>query len=228
MGKTQGEILEDVRSRVNEVTSHHWLDTELRRWINDAVRDIARRTESLLADPATIVCTAGVAEYLMPADLIRVHIVSYNPGDGRTINLEYLDMNNLISNVGPWQTTEGTPTIYALWGTVPTLKIRLYPVPTQASTLTVYYYYVPADLAIADASDAGTTLSVPEGWEDLIATYAEYRAYRKDADPRWQEAKGLFDEALLDLNTTAQRWTDAGGLITTGTNSVPQWLYGMD
>lgn len=224
MGKTQAEILEDVRSRVNEATSHHWTDEELRRWINDGARDIARRTESLLAPAATINCTAGVQEYTLAADVVRVHIVQYNPGDGRSIPLDYVDLNNLMAMTGPWADTEGTPVMYALWGTAPLLKIRLYPVPTQTSTLTVYYYQLPPDLAI-DGSDQGETILVPEGWWDLLATYAEYRALRKDHDARWQEAKALYDEALLDLNATAQRWADAAGVVSTGSAAVPAWLY---
>lgn len=225
MGKTQGELLTDVRSRVNEATAHHWDDTELRRWINDAVRDMARRTECILAAPATIVCVAGTAEYTAPIDAVRLHMIEYNPGDGRAIKLEYMDRNNLSSAAGPWLTTEGTPLAYSLWGVVPTLKIRLYPVPTQASTMTVFYYKVPADLATATNADAAVVVNVPEGWSDLVATYAEYRAYRKDADPRWQDALGLYNEALLDLNATAQRWVDEAGVISTGTSHVPGWLW---
>ena len=113
--------------------------------------------------------------------------------------------------------------MFTLWGYPPQLKIVLYPKPGLAGTLTVYYYKVPDDLA-TDGSAASTTLSVPNGWEDLVYEYVTYLALRRDRDPRWQEAKAAYDEkltAMLDLTT---RWSDQSGSITPSGLMVPDWL----
>ena len=44
---TQATYLTNIRNKLDETTSGQWSDAELRTWINEAARDIARRTESL-------------------------------------------------------------------------------------------------------------------------------------------------------------------------------------
>lgn len=99
MPKTQGELLIDVRERLDEVgTGHQWEDGEIRRWINDGARDIARKCETLLAT-ANITGVAGTQTYAMPTNVIRVHRVEWKAtGDSAIYPLEYRDYNNADSS----------------------------------------------------------------------------------------------------------------------------------
>lgn len=223
---TQSELLLVVRERLDEATEHQWNDDELRRLINEGAKDIARKTESLL-DRDDITAVAGTQEYTMSTDTIRVNRVEWRPdGDDQVYPLEYRDFNNAD---GVWWTgqiqTEGTPVIYTMWGFPPSLKLIAYPTPSVAGVFKVYYYRLPVELAV-DGSDSGTTVEIPEGWDDVVADYAEFRALRKDRDPEWQTAKAIYDEHVLDLNATSRRWTDQAGMIVAGTSFVPSWLYG--
>lgn len=218
---TLADIRTDVRSHLDEATARQWTDTELNRWINEAARDIARRSESLQVTE-DVTAVVDQQEYTLPTDVIRLYRVEWRPDAGGGIyTMEYRDFNSMDSVWWSQQATgSGYPVWFTLWGYPPSLKLTVYPKPSQAGTFKVFYYGLPADAA-AD----GTTVAVPEGWQDLIALYAEYVALRKDADPRWQEAKGLYEERLGALLDVTRRWTDQADAVQVNQNFVPNWLY---
>lgn len=225
---TQGDVLDLVRDRLDEATPHQWSNEQLRRWINEGVRDVARRTECLMMTD-TVAGVIGQHDYTLPTDIVRVHRVEWRPSSGDNIYpmqyVELKDGDHLWSTTR--ETQEGTPTTWTLWGFSPSLKMLVYPTPAEAGNFQVWSYQMPANLAV-DGTAAGTTLGIPTGWEDLVADYAEYRALRKDRDPEWQGAKALYDEHLLDLAATAQKWADQGSVITPSGISIPHWLYAED
>lgn len=220
---TQAEVLALVRDRLDEQTAHSWTDERLLRWINEGVRDVARRSESLMItdDVAGVI---GQHDYTVPGDIVRVHRVEWRPTSGGVYPLQYVELKDADHL---WSTQredqEGTPGLWTLWGFSPALKLMVYPTPAEAGSFKLWSYQMPTNLAV-DGSAAATTLGIPTGWEDLIADYAEYRALRADKDPEWQGAKALFDEHLLDLVVTAQKWSDQASFISPSGFAVPDWL----
>lgn len=226
MTKTQANLLDDIRSRLDEPTTRLYTDAELRRWVNQGAADIARRTESL-QDRTDIAITAGTREYSLPATIIRANRVEWNAtGETQKFALEYRDWQNMDAI---WYTqqavTSARPVYFTMWGFPPTLKIVLYPVPYANGNIKVFHYRLPAELA-TDGTAATTVLEVPAGWEDCIVDFAEYMALRKDHDPRWQEAKGLYEERIAELYDLTRRWSDQGGVVVPDSPMVPTWLYG--
>lgn len=220
---TMGDVLEQVRDRLDEATAHQWTDEQLRRWINEGVRDVARRSEALMItdDVAGVI---GTHEYTLPGDIVRIHRVEWRPTSGGVYTMQFValkDGDALWSTMQ--ETSQGTPSVWSLWGFSPALKLKVYPTPAEAGSFKVWSYQMPANLSDTGSAD-GTTLSIPTGWEDLVSDYAEYHALRKDRDPAWQEAKAIYDEHLLDLVATAQQWTDQATSITPSGNMVPDWL----
>ncbi|MDP6717446.1 MAG: hypothetical protein QGF59_02270, partial [Pirellulaceae bacterium] len=104
-------------------------------------------------------------------------------------------------------TSKGYPTFYTMWGYPPSLKVVLYPTPSEAGTLKVFYYQHSTDLA---------------------TTYCEMVALRKDRDPRWQEARALYMDTLTEMQDRTRRWTDQGDFIQVGQTYVPGWLWGSE
>jgi hypothetical protein len=72
--------------------------------------------------------------------------------------------------------------------------VILYPRPTNAGVLRVWYYQRPPE----PVSD-GSNILIPDGWEHLILDYAEYRAKMKDRDQDWQAAKAQFNEHIAQF-----------------------------
>lgn len=221
MPVTLSSIIEDVRSRLDELTARRWEDTQLITWINEGARDVARRCE-VLQDRKDIAAIINTQEYTLPIDMIRLHRVEFKiTGSSQIYPLEYKDFNNL--DAVWWSSkslTTGTPTWFTVWGFPPIAKLIAYPTPSSAGTFTVYYYRFPTSLA----SDTDQ-LELPEGWHDLVVNYCEYIALRKDSDPRWREAKQIFEENLGNLFDITRRWTDQAGSIEVNTSMVPGWLY---
>lgn len=224
MAETLSALIEQTRDALAESEASQWDDAMIIRWLNDGARDIARRAE-VLQDREDVTCTASVAEYTLPTDVLRVHRVEFNFTSDTTLKypLEYRDFQNMDSLWGINQTTTGTPHLYTLWGFPPALKLVLYPVPSAAGTAKVFYYRLPANQVNVTGA-----IELPEGYHDLLVHYAEYRALRRDRDPRWQEAKSLYDEGLFHMIELTRRWSDQAGMIDVGTSHLPAWLVGME
>lgn len=220
---TLTNILADVRDRLHDGGgTSMWSDAMLTRWINEGLRDVARRTETLM-DRATINAVAGTQEYTMPTNVHRVHRVEYKrTADSQIYPLEYRDFNNLDAVWWTSQsTTQGTPSYFTMWGFPPSLKLVVYPTPHAAGTFKVFYFRVPATLV-----NGADVAEIPEGWQDLISYYCEYVALRRDADPRWQEAKSLYESSLSNMMEVTRSWSNQAGMIVNETAMVPAWLYG--
>lgn len=209
---TQLDVIKEVRSRVDEPDPHFFIDNDFRKWTNQACNDIARRTETLQAT-STIPLVAGQQQYNAPSDTIRIYRIEHIDTSSRVVPLEYRDYNNADS---VWWSTQltitGHPLIWTAWGFPPSLKLVLYPLPDNSSdTIKVFYYRTPATLSDSTVADNTTDIEVPTGWETLVFDYVEYMALRKSRDPRWQEAKQLYEQGVQQMYEQTRRWTDQAG-----------------
>lgn len=226
---TLSDLIDQVRDHLDEPDEEQWTNVQIRKWINEGVRDVARRGEVVQAR-ATIATVSGTQEYSLPTDIVRIHRVEYQDASNQTTALEYRAFNNMDEVWGTQQriVSSSRPYWFTLWGTPPTLKIVVYPIPsTTSDTIRVFYYSTPADLA-TDGSDDADTVTVPQGWEDMVVLYAEYVALRKDRDPRWQEAKQIYEEKISQMIELTRQWSDQAGAITHGAQFLPRWLYAED
>lgn len=216
------DIRTDVRSRLDEPTARMWSDAELNRWINEGLRDLARRTETLLSYYTNIPLIANVAKYAMPADVIRVHRLEFVPtGSNQTYPIQLSTYQEMDQVWGVSQQIQRSYPYYAvMWGFAPNIVIQFYPVPSQGGGLNLYYYRLPKTL-VADTDIA----EVPEGWQDLVSLYCEYVSLRKDRDARWTDAKQLYEQSLDNMVNVTRQLHDSARTITVGTSAVPAWLY---
>lgn len=222
MAVTLLEARRAVRELLDEESPGSFKDSYLEHLIYEGCIEVARSSE-VLQHSATIDVVASTREYDLPTDMIRAHKVDFEvDNDGHHATLTPCDFHN--ANAVQWHgDNEGMPTLYTMWGRPGAVKLILYPSPAYAGTLTVHYYKLPTKPANLNA-----TLEIPEGWENVVYLYVEYRALRRDRDPRWQEAKALFDEALGGLYDISRRHTDQSGQIVPGAEPVNSWLYEMD
>lgn len=224
---TLGELVRDLKARLDERgSSRAFENDDLRRWIYEGARDVARRAE-ILQDTATIAVSAGTNEYSVPTDTVRIYRVVWVPTGGQQYPLEHQEFNSMDSAGWTWTNAEGYPAVFTLWGYPPNLKIVLYPTPSVTGSLNLWYYRFPAALD-DDGSDDQETVDVPNGWEDLVTIYAEAIALRKDSDQRWMESKQMYEATLAEMIDRTRRWTDqAGGIVYAG-RWLPGWLYAGD
>ena len=226
---TQAQTLTQLRLVLNEPSAVAWTDAELYGYINEAVADIARRTETIQKN-ATLTVAANTRKVTGPTDALRIHTVHWQAdGDNRIHPLEIVDLHNMDAM---WYTqqaiTKGVPVAVTFWGYPPALSLTLYPTPNVKGDLLLHYYGLP-DRLKTDGTDSTQTIVVPAGWEDLVVEYAAYLAQRRDANPRWQEHKQAYEEHVSDMLERTNRWTDQAGSIVPGTPAtiLPDWLTGL-
>lgn len=218
MAITQSSALSQLRSRLGERGSGSetvgvWTNPELRVYLNEAQREIARRSEALNKS-TTVSVSANTQTGTAPTDMVRIHKVDwYTSSTGSRYPLEYRDRDNLDRL---WGTAEvlsrGTPEFWTFDGYPGgSGVITLFPTPGVNGTLKVYYYAFPADLA-TDTSAASSSMTIPSGWEDLLIDYAEFRALRQNRQAaEAQEALAQFEMRLAGLVDASTKWTDQPG-----------------
>lgn len=225
MTSTLTNLLADVRDRLDETTASFWSDAGLTRWINEALSDIAKRSETLLSK-GTVPAVASTATYNLPTDAVRLHLVEYVPsGSTQTYPVKVATRQSMENVWGLNQSQVGSyPMFYVPWGFVPNLQMQVYPVPSAAGTFNIWYYKLPTTLV-----NGGDVAQIPEGWQDLIPLYVEAIAKRKDHDPTWSEAMEMYETRLRTMSEQLRHLHDQQEYITaTSGVGVPAWLYSFD
>lgn len=213
--KTVGNIMSEAASRLDDEGMVRFTAANLRTWIEEGEKEIARRTECL-RDDTTIAVSANTASVTGPTDMVRIYHAQFEPtGQSSIYPLQYMDRKSMDPLWGTHQaiSTSAYPEFYTTWDTPPVLTIRLAPIPSAAGNLRVFYYRLPASISTSGTDD-NDTLDVPAGWEDLVTDYVEARAYRKDRrSDDYQLAMQSFQEKLIALAETSVRYMDSGGTI---------------
>lgn len=226
---TQAQTLTSARAMLGEPgAAVTWANAELYGYINDAVADIARRTETIQKS-TQVPLPADIRKVAAPADALRIHTVSWKAtADPRVYPLDIVDLHNMDAMWYTQQTiTKGVPTAVTFWGYPPAIDMVFYPTPNVAGEAQVHYYGLP-DRLKTDGTDGSKTLVIPAGYEDLVVEYVCYLAQRRDANQRWQEHKQAYEEGLAVLFDQTRRWTDQqGSIVPNGRGGVlPDWLVG--
>lgn len=218
MAMTQATALTAVRDRLAEEDyAAFYSDAQIRAWLNEGVREVARQT-LWKRTSSTVAVTAGTRYYTAPAAAIQIYRVEYLPtGSSQIYRLEYADINAMDIVWGTNQAIgRSTPEMYTLVSANP-LSIQVSPTPAVGGNLKVYYYAMPTDLA-TDGTAASSNLDVPGGWEDLPVEWATSIGYRKARDlPNYQMAAAQFERTLDRMTELVARYTDEA------TQWTPHW-----
>ncbi len=226
---TATEILAEVRDIIDEPTAAQWTDVQLRKWINEGNRDLARSTRHIKAT-VTVTVVADTGTYAVPGTTIAIEHAWYNDVPGtRHIPLVPQHMESMDGVRGYDWTREGTPQFYTTQGFAPSLNILVYPVPTvDDDQLILYVSRLPVEIA-TDGTDDGNTLEIPPAWYDALADYCEFKALRRDRDPRWQEAFSQYQAKRDALQNNPDYLPINRGMIADPVSGYqPQWLVEFD
>lgn len=214
MAMTLGSLVTQVGQRVDDTAHRRFTAVELRTWINEGCREIARRSECLYTT-GTVAVSAGTQTVTGPDDIVRIHHVTFTlDNDNQVFPLDYYDLRDMDNIWGTYRATESAyPSFYTTWLNPPDLEITLAPVPSSAGDLQVYYYRFPTVLS-TQGSDDNVDVDLPTGWEDLSADYACAKCAQKDRKldemQMWMQS---FTDRLKALMDTAVRYNDSPGQI---------------
>ena len=225
MATLLSEVLARVRDNLDEQTQGSWLQQSLRRWINEGMQDAARETKALKGT-TTINVATGVSEYTLAANILEVYRLYFVDAAGNRNPLAPTQYEGADQIWGANQNTRsGDPVMFTTWGFPPSLVMKVYPTPTAnvVGGFILHIARMPALLDITGAGD-GTAVDFPESWIDVIVDYCEYRALRKDRDPRWQESYNFYREKRDALQDTDYLDVSRNVIIDAVAGSVPSWI----
>lgn len=207
--QTLGEILRLARDNLDEPTENRWKDVQLRRWANEGVRDIARRTH-WYRKTGTVASVAGTQEYTFPADCITVHDIRWTrTGETQPYSLDRTSENIAIRQYGrSIAVPGGSPTLWWPWGYPGsgTFIFSVLPIPSDTGTFTIHYRGIPDRLETDGTADA-TPIMVPQGFEDAVAKFVTYNALMSGPtpSPQWTEWKRMYESDIPDVMAGADR-----------------------
>jgi hypothetical protein len=219
---TYASAITDLRAHLDEkVTPRYWQDTDLLNWLAQGCTDIARRTETLVEYNTQIDANPAQADYSLPTDTLRVHRIEFIPISTANPPQVYpLELSTFYEMDQRWGASQFLQSVYPSWAVIRgtpgnplgrgsgALVFKVYPVPSQAGLFNLFYYAMPNN------NPATTdTLAVQAGYESLPVLYAEHVALRADRDPRWQEAKQLYEADLEAMIEMTRRLHDQVGQV---------------
>jgi hypothetical protein len=215
--RTQADLIAEIRELVDDPTAYpigRYTDVEIRRWINNGARDVARQTQCL-RDFTQVNAVADQRKYVLSGSLniIGVHKIEYVV-DSQTYPLTYMDPYNADRSRGIYRERSGFwPSYWTSWDTPPSLTIEIFPATTTSTgTLDIYFYRHPADLATASTADQAQPIDLPSGWEEAPVLFAAARAMMKDRNMQGYETfMAEYAMKVRELEHVATRYTDQGG-----------------
>jgi hypothetical protein len=213
-----------LRVRLDEPTAAQWQDADLRGWLNEGIRDIARQTRLYTGQTTVAVALGSAHEMVLPSTIIAIeHLLWKATGETRTVPLEARSFSAVQRYVNE---TGADPYFYTTYGHAPDLRVQLWPTPTRPGNLYLYGPQLPAALDVATGTG---NIDVIEGWYEAALDYAEYMARRKDKDDAaWKDVFQLYDAKVKQMIELSATDDSMGEFTFTGTSIVPTWLSEFD
>lgn len=223
MAHTVASAVAALRVRLDEATAAQWQDADLRQWLDEGIRDIARTTR-LHTDQISFAVSANVGEYTLSDRVLAIEFAMWKAtADTRKIPLEpraFVGVQKYINETG------SDVTYFSTYGHSPLLKMQLWPTPTRVGTIYIYGPMIPTAL---DVSGGTGNVDVAEPWYEAALDYAQYLAERKDKqNTQWKDTFGLYQAKVQTMIENSSTDGAAGEIVFTGTSLVPNWLSEFD
>lgn len=192
---TLGKLIEDVRRQFGDLDSVQIQDKDIAAWAEQGMRQIVSDNPIHEATLATVTVPNQNIYTNLPADLMEISAVQYG-----SIALQATDFMGAMETYGNVLDTTGNPSIWYMWAN----SLYIYPIPTVATSLTVYYKRAPTGVTVS--SDI---LGVPDRYYNALLRFVLARSYEKDEQPELLAAQEtLFAQSTQQL---ANRQNVRGG-----------------
>ncbi len=152
---------------------------DITRFINDGVRELIYRNESLLQKTSTANSVAGQQEYTLPVDLLILRGVSWkDTGESSYHKLKGRTLNEFNEYIDGWDGSDfgsGIPVTYMVFED----QITFFPTPSAATVAAMKIYYQRSPVDVVLATD---TPDIPSIYHEIVVKYCLQQAYEMDED----------------------------------------------
>lgn len=186
---TETNLLARIRDTLQDTTSVRWSDAELRRYTNDAQREIVNFKPEASAKTANIALVVGTKQTL-PTEGLRLIKITRNMSSAasnatgkRAVRLVNADILNTQDPdwhdpTATGSSTHGTVVKNYIFDEDDPRNFYVYPGASSTSTfLEVVYSKSPTDL-----TSGSSTIDIDDTYGNAIVDFVLYRAYLKDAE----------------------------------------------
>lgn len=164
-------------------------------WVNEAVAEVLTRSRTNVAVGAMNL-TAGDMDYQLPTEILALDEIYVTPVGSTQPYLMYRKspLEIIQMRIGA---SGGTPPVrfYALNGSI---LLMIYPTPTAADVLSIYYVPRPAQLVVGTQSPT----DIPAEWHKVIEYYGCWQAAQFSDSSTTQEGnlyRALYEDELSKL-----------------------------
>jgi hypothetical protein len=183
--------------------SNRVTDADILEALNEACDEIAQETHWYRTS-SSINATDGVKEYDLPAGILTVEEVWWNPLSRRLFPVSPPELEDLYGSTPNWRyASEGTPTHYYVQVNS-ALGVHPTPDATTANAIFVVWTGLPPR---ADSSD--DFLFHPAGHERTVINYACWKASLKDATGEGAKRLDHFRAAYVEGLSKCKRQVEA-------------------
>lgn len=213
------EIITAVRDVAGDTNVLQFTDSTLKRWIEQGMREACIQN-NLLQISANTPTVAGTYQYVLPADILKLHSVKYNNSKVRILTLEEFDEQFPEVDL----TTKGSPHVAYIWSG----QINLHPAPDAAKTLRIEYLKDPGEVP----ADLNTECPLPVGYHTRVIDYCLAQVAQQDDDMnRYQIKMQEFLTGVKELKDQPEYSADLYPFISVADRdfgdeygvSVSQW-----
>lgn len=186
---TETNLLARIRDTLQDTTSVRWSDAELRRYINDAQREIVNFRPEASAKTANVALVVGTRQTI-PTEGLRLIKITRNMSDAsggatgkRAVRLVNVDILNAQDPdwhdpTATGSSTHGTTVKNYVFDDDDPRVFYVYPGASSTSTfLEIVYSKSPTDL-----TTGSSTIDIDDTYANAIMDFVLYRAYLKDAE----------------------------------------------
>jgi Family of unknown function (DUF6682) len=174
------DVIERVNTIVVDTTKTRWPYEELLTWYNDAVLAVVNRRPDASIKNIDFTITPNKSKQTLPVDGLRWMDVVSNVLTGKPIRkTKRLQLDDQVPN---WHKKPGGEVASYVFDERDPKTIYIYPQPTTAIDLNIFYTVAPSPVTITDFENDNTTLSIDDSYLNAIVDFMLYRAYSKDAD----------------------------------------------
>lgn len=160
---------------------------DILRFINDGVREILYKNESLLQKTATANSVANQNDYVIPTDILILRGITWkDSGESSYHRLKGLTLNDFNEYMDGWDGSDygpGIPVVYMIFES----QITVFPTPAVSTVAAMKLYYQRSPVDVALSSD---TPDIPSIYHEILVNYCLKQAYEMDEDVEAVALKG--------------------------------------
>lgn len=190
-----GEIITRVQRQFGDDVQAQITKEDIVRWVNDACLEIVTQNDTAEGYLGNTPVKAGVPEYKLPPDLIRIRSVRVN--GMKLAPSTYEQLCDIDPDIG---TTTGIPHSYWVYGNA----LLLYPTPSDALGNVDILYVKSPDILTIDMMER--VPDVPLQYHPRIVEYCIAQAAELDDNiAQYQIKMGQFKQSISELRQNGEQ-----------------------